>query len=83
MYLQPTYLQLYYTYLFLNNWKLDPKHNRIKVMLGDEQRITDKHVLAKVLKICHTWGIELDPKLDNVLVDVVVVVMTRNQALKE
>jgi hypothetical protein len=54
MYLQPTYLQLYYTYLFLNNWKLDPKHNRIKVMLGDEQRITDKHVLAKVLKICHT-----------------------------
>jgi hypothetical protein len=21
---------------FLNNWKLDPKHNRIKVMLGDE-----------------------------------------------
>jgi hypothetical protein len=21
---------------FLNNWKLDPKHNKIKVMLGDE-----------------------------------------------
>ncbi len=31
---------------FLNNWKLDPKHKKIKVMLGDEQRIMDKHVLA-------------------------------------
>jgi len=29
---------------FLNNWKLDPKHNKIKVMLGDEQRITDKNM---------------------------------------
>ncbi len=24
---------------FLNNWKLDPKYNGIKVTLGDEQRI--------------------------------------------
>ncbi len=45
---------------FLNNWKLDPKHNKIKVMLGDEQRIVDKHVLAKVLKFCHTREIEVD-----------------------
>jgi len=39
---------------FLNNWKLDPKHNRIKVMLGEEQRIIDDHVLAKVFRIYHT-----------------------------
>ncbi len=38
---------------FLNNWKLDLEHNKIKVMLGDEQTIIDKHVLAKKLKICH------------------------------
>ncbi len=45
---------------FLNKWKLDPKHNRIKVMLGEEQRIIDKHVLAEVFKICHTGEIEAD-----------------------
>jgi hypothetical protein len=33
---------------FLNNWKLDVDYNRIKVMLGDEQRIIDKHVLVEV-----------------------------------
>jgi hypothetical protein len=38
---------------FLNNWKLDLEHNRIKIMLGEEQRIIDKHVLAKVFRICH------------------------------
>jgi hypothetical protein len=32
---------------FLKNWKLDPEHNKIKVMLGDKQSIIDKHVLAK------------------------------------
>ncbi len=31
---------------FLINWKLDPEHNRIKVMLKEEQRIIDKNVLA-------------------------------------
>jgi hypothetical protein len=36
-----------------NNWKLDPKHNRIKVMLGEEQRKIDKHVLVEVFRICH------------------------------
>jgi len=43
---------------FLNNWKLDPKHNKIKFMLGDKQRIIDKHVLIEVLKICHIGEIE-------------------------
>jgi hypothetical protein len=38
---------------FLNNWKLDLEHNKIKVMLGEEQKIINKHVLAEVLKICH------------------------------
>jgi hypothetical protein len=38
---------------FMNNWKLDPQHNIIKVMLGDEQRIMDKHELTKVFRICH------------------------------
>ncbi len=37
----------------MNNWKLDLQHNIIKVMTGDEQRIMDKHVLAKVFRICH------------------------------
>jgi len=39
---------------FMNNWKLDLEHNVIKVILGDDQRIIDKHVLEKVLKIYHT-----------------------------
>jgi hypothetical protein len=33
---------------FLNNWKLDLEHNKIKVMLGDGQIIIYKHVLAEV-----------------------------------
>ncbi len=45
---------------FLKNWKLDPKHNRIKLMLGDEQRIINKHVLAKVLKIFHIKKTKVD-----------------------
>jgi hypothetical protein len=36
---------------FLNNWKLDSKHNRIKVMMIEEQKIIDRHLLTKVLKI--------------------------------
>jgi hypothetical protein len=39
---------------FLNNCKLDLEHNKIKAMLGDDQRAIDKHVLAEVCKICHT-----------------------------
>jgi len=35
---------------FLNKWKLDSEQNKIKVMLGDEQRIIDKDVLAEVLE---------------------------------
>jgi hypothetical protein len=38
---------------FLNNWKLDLEYNIIKDMLGDEQRIIDKHVLGEVLKNFH------------------------------
>jgi hypothetical protein len=29
-------------------------------MLGDEQRIIDKHVLEEVFRICHTREIEVD-----------------------
>jgi hypothetical protein len=36
---------------FLNNWKLDLEHNKIKVMLGDEQNIIVKLVLAEVFRI--------------------------------
>ncbi len=45
---------------FLNNQKLDFEHNRIKVMLGEEQKIIDKHVLAEVLKFCHIEKTEVD-----------------------
>ncbi len=45
---------------FFNNQKLDPKHNRIKVMLGEEQKIINKHVLVEVLRICHIGKIEVD-----------------------
>jgi hypothetical protein len=33
---------------FLNNWKLDSEHKRIKVILGEKQRIIDKHLLVEV-----------------------------------
>ncbi len=39
---------------FLNNWKLDLEHNKIQVMLGEEQKIIDKHVLVEVFRIYHT-----------------------------
>ncbi len=32
----------------LNNGKLDFEHNRIMVMLGEEQKIIDKHLLVEV-----------------------------------
>ncbi len=38
---------------FMNNQKLDSEHNIIKVMLKEEQKIIDKHLLEEVLKICH------------------------------
>jgi len=38
---------------FLNNWKLYPEHKKIKIILGDEQRIINKHVLANFFKIYH------------------------------
>jgi hypothetical protein len=43
---------------FMNNWKLDYEHNRIKVMLGEEEKVMNKHLLVKVFKICHTKEIE-------------------------
>ncbi len=33
---------------FMNNQKLDSEHNKIKVMLGEEQKIIGKHLLAEV-----------------------------------
>jgi hypothetical protein len=45
---------------FLNNWKLDPNNNIIKIMMAEEQKIIDRHLLAKVLEICHTCEIEVD-----------------------
>jgi len=44
----------------MNNWKLDPKHNRIKVMLGEEQRTVDKHLLVEVFKISHIRETEVN-----------------------
>ncbi len=43
---------------FLNNWKLDFEHKKINVMLGEEQRIIDKHLLVEVLKFCHIGEIK-------------------------
>ncbi len=45
---------------FWNNQKLDLEYNIIKVMLGDEQRIIDKHALVEVLRICHTRKTKAD-----------------------
>ncbi len=45
---------------FLNNWNLDPEHNILKVMLGDEHRLIDKHVLVEVKKKFHTREIKAD-----------------------
>jgi hypothetical protein len=45
---------------FLNNWKLDLEHNIIKVVLRDEQRIINNHVLVEVFKIYHIGKIEVD-----------------------
>jgi hypothetical protein len=45
---------------FLNNWKLDLEHNRIKVMLGEEQKIINKHMLVKVFKIYRIGETEVD-----------------------
>jgi hypothetical protein len=39
---------------FMNTWKLDCEHNRIKVVLGEEHKIIDKHVLVEVFRIYHT-----------------------------
>jgi hypothetical protein len=45
---------------FLNNWKLDFKHNKIKVMLGEEQKIINKHLLDEVIKIYHIGETKAD-----------------------
>ncbi len=45
---------------FLNNWKLDYEHNRIKVMFGKEQRTIDKHLLTEVFKICYIKETKVD-----------------------
>jgi len=36
---------------FLKNQKLDSENNKIKVMLGEEQRIINKHMLVEVFII--------------------------------
>jgi hypothetical protein len=33
---------------FLNNWKVYYEHNRIKIMVGKEQIIKDRHMLGEV-----------------------------------
>ncbi len=54
---------------FLNNWKLDYEHNRIKVMMAEEQKIINRHLLAKVLKVYHTSETKVDQaKMSNVRV---------------
>jgi hypothetical protein len=44
----------------LNNWKLDFEHKKIKAMSKKEQKIIDKHLLAKVLKIYHARETKVD-----------------------
>jgi len=44
----------------MNNLKLDLVHNIIKVMLGEEQRIIDKHMLVEVFRICHIGETKVD-----------------------
>jgi hypothetical protein len=52
---------------FFNNWKLDYQHNRIKVMMVEEHKIIDKHLLVEVFKIYHTCEIEANwAKMSNV-----------------
>jgi hypothetical protein len=51
---------------------LDLKHNKIKILFGEEQRIIDKHVLAKVFRIYHTREIEADwAEMSNVRITLV------------
>ncbi len=45
---------------FLNNWKLDFEHTKIKVMLGEKQRVIDKHLLVEILKIYYIRKTEAD-----------------------
>ncbi len=45
---------------FLSDWKLDLEHNRIYAMLGDEQKIVDKHMLVEVSRIYHTGETNAD-----------------------
>jgi hypothetical protein len=40
------------------NWKLDFEHKKIKFMLGEEQKIINKHLLVEVFKIYHTGEIK-------------------------
>ncbi len=45
---------------FLNNWKLDFEHNKIKVLMVKELKIIDKHLLAEVFKIFHKGETKVD-----------------------
>ncbi len=44
----------------LNNWKLDCEHKKIKVMIVEEQKIINRHLLAKVFKIYHIGETKVD-----------------------
>jgi hypothetical protein len=39
---------------------LDFEHNKIEVMMGEEQKIINKHLLVEDLKICHTRETKAD-----------------------
>jgi hypothetical protein len=45
---------------FLNNWNLDFEHNKIKIMMEEEQIIVDKHFLTEDFKIFHIGEKEAD-----------------------
>ncbi len=45
---------------FLNKYKLDFEHNRIKVMMVEQQRIINIHLSKEVFKICHTGETKVD-----------------------
>jgi len=60
---------------FLNSWKLDFEHNRIKVVLGEKQRVIEKHLLVEVFKIYHIGETKVDHvEMSNAKVELVDIV---------
>ncbi len=59
---------------FLNNWKLDFEHNKIKVLMVEELKIINKHLLAEVFKIFHKGKAKVDwVKMSDAIVTLVII----------